>query len=286
MSDNSFSEISSQSWFSRLGGAIKGIFIGLLMFIASFPLIIWNENRAVDTTVGLEQAESLVIAVQASPVKPENDGKLVYFSTDATTDEMLRDSDFGVSLNAIKLNRTVLMYQWEEISESKTEKKLGGGTETVTTYTYNKVWTSELIDSRQFKKASEYVNPRAMAYSNNSQTAQKVMAGEYQLPPLLLARWNNPKFLDISNQELSLPEGFSSTGGTIYSSSADTDKIGDLQINYSAISPGAVSVVAQQIGQTLEAFATKSGTSVAILEPGTHGVANLGSDSKVSLVVF
>jgi hypothetical protein len=39
LSDNSFSEISSQSWFSRLGGAIKGIFIGLLMFIASFPLI-------------------------------------------------------------------------------------------------------------------------------------------------------------------------------------------------------------------------------------------------------
>ena len=37
MSEDSFTEITTESWFSRIGGAIKGIVIGLALFIAAFP---------------------------------------------------------------------------------------------------------------------------------------------------------------------------------------------------------------------------------------------------------
>ena len=42
-----FQEVTHQSWFSRIGRAIKGVVVGLVMFAVSFPLLFWNEGRAV-----------------------------------------------------------------------------------------------------------------------------------------------------------------------------------------------------------------------------------------------
>ena len=63
MSNDSFSEFSSQSWLSRLGGAIKGVLIGIVLFLISFPLLWWNEGRAVKTAKGLQEAGGSVVSV-------------------------------------------------------------------------------------------------------------------------------------------------------------------------------------------------------------------------------
>ena len=39
-------EVSVESWGSRLGGAFKGILVGIILFILAFPLLFWNEGRA------------------------------------------------------------------------------------------------------------------------------------------------------------------------------------------------------------------------------------------------
>ncbi|MCY2994909.1 MAG: hypothetical protein NTY19_44665 [Planctomycetota bacterium] len=62
MSD-SFSEVTSQSWFSRLGNAIKGVLLGIILFVVAFPLLWWNEGRAVKTAKGLKEAGGAVVAV-------------------------------------------------------------------------------------------------------------------------------------------------------------------------------------------------------------------------------
>ena len=49
MSDDRFTEVTQQSWFSRITGAVKGILVGLVLFVVSFPLLFWNEGRAVQT---------------------------------------------------------------------------------------------------------------------------------------------------------------------------------------------------------------------------------------------
>ena len=49
----------------------------------------------------------------------DRDGKLVHLSGDLKTEEVLEDPDFNVHINALKLKREVLMYQWTEKSESK-----------------------------------------------------------------------------------------------------------------------------------------------------------------------
>ena len=160
MSKDSYTEVTRKSWLSRLGESIKGIVVGGILFIVAFPLILWNENRSIDTAKGLEEGAAAVVTIAASPVDPQYEGQLVHVNANTTTDAVLKDPDFGVSLNAIKLKRTVAMYQWEESQESKTEKKLGGGTETITTYRHNKVWSEDLIDSSGFKHAVRVLYPQ------------------------------------------------------------------------------------------------------------------------------
>jgi hypothetical protein len=94
----------------------------LLFFIIAFPLLWWNEGRAIQTARALQEGERTVIGVAAGPVDPANEGKLVHVMGRATIDETLKDAMFGVSANAIKLRRTVQMYQWTEKSSSQKQE--------------------------------------------------------------------------------------------------------------------------------------------------------------------
>ena len=55
----SFTETTRQSWFSRIGGAFKGILVGGLLFLVAFPLEFWNEGRAVYRSKTLAEGKGL-----------------------------------------------------------------------------------------------------------------------------------------------------------------------------------------------------------------------------------
>ena len=57
--------------------------------------------------------------------------------------DLLIDSIFGVSVQGMQLKRKVEFYQWTERSSTQKRQKLGGGEETVTTYTYEQAWQAE-----------------------------------------------------------------------------------------------------------------------------------------------
>jgi len=46
---------SRTRWFSRIGESIKGLLFGGVLFLGSFPLIWWNEGRAVQTYESLQE---------------------------------------------------------------------------------------------------------------------------------------------------------------------------------------------------------------------------------------
>ena len=140
---DSFTEFSSMSWFGRIAESIKGIFIGMVLFVIGIGLLFWNEGRAVQTAKSLAEGAKATAEVSAERVDRGNDMKLIHFSAVANTDAMLTDSLFAVSENALKLRRVVQIYQWKEYKESHSNKTLGGGQETRTTYTYDKVWDDE-----------------------------------------------------------------------------------------------------------------------------------------------
>jgi hypothetical protein len=187
MSDE-ITETSSQSWFSRLFESIKEVVIGLLLFIVAFPVLWWNEGRAVQTYKSLKEGAGAVVSVQSDKVEPSHEGNLVHVTGKAVTSATVTDPQFGVSAVALKLERKAQMYQWVEESETKKHKKLGGGEETVKTYKYQKQWKDALQDSESFKEPAGHKNPASMAVGSESWRASPVTVGAFSLSDTLIDR--------------------------------------------------------------------------------------------------
>ncbi|MDO5554515.1 MAG: TMEM43 family protein [Planctomycetia bacterium] len=175
-----YTETVRESYFSRIGDAFKGVLVGIILIVAGIVLLFWNEGRTVKRYKALKEANTAVISVDSTVVDPANEGKLIHLTGPAKTNEILTDADFNVATNAIRLQRNVEMYQWQENSDSETKKKLGGGTETVTTYTYTKTWFPALIDSSLFKE-SGHENPKNMPYQSLELQAKEVTLGAFRL---------------------------------------------------------------------------------------------------------
>ncbi len=180
MSDE-FREVTTKSWLSRVMGSFIGVIVGILLFLGAFPLIFWNEGRSVDRIKTLGEGRSIVMELSADQIDAAREGSLVHVTGLATTDEVLKDSQFGVEEKALKLNRLVEMYQWEEKSESKTTKNLGGSETTETIYSYNKTWSQNRIDSSKFKNQFEHRNPSMPGFGSEQFTASKITVGAFEL---------------------------------------------------------------------------------------------------------
>jgi len=272
MSDDSFTEVSTQGWFSRIGGAIKGLFIGLLLFLVAFPLLFWNEGRAVNRAKTLEEGAGIVVTINADSVNAANDLKLVHASAIATTEETLSDQDFQVSRNALQLRRNVEMYQWQERSETHTEKQLGGSEKTTTKYTYTKSWSSFPIDSSEFKRPEGHQNPDSMRYSSTSLQAQQVSFGAFSLPASMARRIDSFTKVNI-DATAPIPAGISGAathydGGYYIGESPSSPSVGDLRISFEEVKPVTVSIVAQQTGNSFQAYQTSNGGNISLLKIG------------------
>lgn len=158
---DSFVETTSTSWLSRIGQSIVGVLLGLVFVIGSIILLFWNEGRAVQTERSLSEGSQVVVDVAPAPIDPGNEGKLIHVSGDAKATAPIIDRTFGVSTVALHLLRVAEMYQWEEDKHQETHKTLGGSEETVTTYTYKKVWSDRAIDSQAFRHPEGHANPQS-----------------------------------------------------------------------------------------------------------------------------
>ncbi|WPL17396.1 hypothetical protein Thiowin_02403 [Thiorhodovibrio winogradskyi] len=278
MSMNSYREVSSRSWGSRLAGSVSGILVGLLLVMVAVGLLWWNEGRAVKRARALDEGLSQVVEVAAERVETENQGRLVHLSGRAETKETLTDPVFGLKAQALKLSREVEMYQWRERSSSETREKIGGGTETVTTYNYDRGWESNVIDSDSFKKPEGHINPAQMPYDNWSQTASRVELGAFRLSREQLAKLNDFRRIDLSDSTpgLRLPPGAQLAGSEIYlGQNPGAPQIGDARIRFALVNPQDVSLVAVQQGDSFVPYRASNGNEVSLLEPGVFSAQEM-----------
>ena len=273
---------SSSSWFSRIGKAFTGIIAGLILLIIGIALLVWNEGRAVKTYNTLKEGQGLVIDVSADSVDGANEGKLVHLTADATTEETLVDEDFGISANAIRLRRDVEMYQWKESESSETRKKLGGGEETVTTYTYSKEWSSGLNNSANFREPSGHENPSEFPYDSLTWEAEEVPVGAFFLSPDLISQLSN--FSDLPVREVpegaEWPEDATAYKGGIYLGADPAQpQIGDARIKFSVVEPGPVSLVAAQSADSFAEYRTKAGGTIGMIAAGEVSAQQMFEDA-------
>jgi hypothetical protein len=282
-----FTEVTSQGWFSRITESIKGVLFGLVLFVIAFPLLWWNEGRAVQDYKTLQEGASNTVETTPDKVDPAQDGKLVHCVGKADTKEVLTDDTFNVSHNALKLKRIVEMYQWEEEVETRTRKKVGGSKETIKEYDYRKKWLSRHAPSSEFKKPQGHENPSSMPWNDVTKTADKVTLGAYELPGSMVSRIGGASKITIDSNTISeLPAKFRPVvkkhDSTLYLPMPPRKKvdptnpvIGDVRIRWEVVEPKTVSVVAVQKNGTFEPYTAETGKTISLIQVGQHSAKEM-----------
>lgn len=274
MSD-SFREVTSVSWFGRIRRSVGGVIFGLLLVAVMVGLLFWNEGRAVQTARSLAEGAGLVVTIANDKVDPANDGKLVHVTGPVVASGDLSDPDFGIVAQGIRLSRTAEMYQWKEEQKSETTKKLGGGEETITTYTYTKAWNAEAIDSSDFKQRDGHQNPTKEIGSKQVQIPEGKL-GAFVLDEPVLNRIGGDKKLPLNtDQAADIDAAYSGwkkvniVDGSIHLGFNSTSPaIGDYRIGYELAPLGVVSVIGSQSGNKFQPFQTSAGDALLMVDTG------------------
>jgi hypothetical protein len=285
-----FSVTSSDSWFSRLGKALAGVAVGLVLFAAAFPLLWWNEGRAVHRARSLEEGASIVRSVAADAVDAANEGRLVHLTALATSDETLADPDFGIAaVSALRLERVAETYQWKEESSTQKRKKIGGGEETTTTYRYAKTWSRHRIDSGRFHEPQGHENPQALRWEPATLAAGRVAFGAFTLPPELASKIDRrqPRPIQPGDETLMAEHGCRPVedGWFYHGANASSPHVGDVRVRFDVTLPETVSIVAEQRGSTFAPYQARAGSAIHLLEEGTVPAAQMFASAQAANTV-
>ena len=269
---DTYTTTSHRSYGSKLGDSISGVFVGIVLFLLSFVVLFKNEGCAVRRAKTLAEGEKAVLPVRADTVDPANNGKLVHFTGHTVCSGVMADPVFPVAItNELRLVREVEMYQWTESSKTEKRQKLGGGEDTVTTYTYKKSWEKIPIDSSRFAKSDGHENPGSFPYENTYVNARSVTVGAFTIPssvacdigegtPLPIPGTNAPAGMLKEQCGYYLPVEPRAVIGE--------PQVGDVRISFEHVLPTDASFVAKQIDKSIGSYLTKHGP-LLLVENGT-----------------
>ena len=281
MSD-SFKVVTQQGWFSRIGGAIKGVVAGFGLTVISCGMLFWNEGRAVKRARALDEGQGLVVTVAADAVQGGNEGKLILTNGEAKATAPVQEPDFGFTADGIAIKREVSFYQWVENTKSETQKKLGGGTETVTTYNYVKEWVSSPVNSGNFKEPAGHVNMANVDYKSGTFPAKEVKVGAFALSSKLISGISGDDPIPLTpemlaqtpfdpNAESNFGKFQLDQGGFYFGMNPTSPNIGDVRVTFKKVPFQTVSVLGKQTQGTIGAYITSNGGELESVRAGVLG---------------
>lgn len=294
-----YQETRTVSYGSRVGSSFRGIGAGFIMFLAGTALLWWNEGRVVKTDKMLNEAEDVTVELDGiNKIDPEMDGRLVYATGFATTEDSLVDAKFGVGAKAIKLTRRVEYYQVMEDAHQESKDKLGGKEEIVTTYTYNEGWTYSPVASGNFHDPAYQKKNFVLATADDEQwTAEKVTFGAFELnerqvqsisgdvpvdlllDSALLATLNKECQQVIQRQFGGKSDSMKlvhvSQNQLYFGFSPNSPSVGDVRITFTKVMPANVTIIAKQKGNSFTTFKAKNGKTFSTLVMGTRDASEI-----------
>jgi hypothetical protein len=273
-------EVTSTSWFQRIGQAFAGVLIGFLLIPLSAALLFWNEGRAIKTARGLDEGAGIVRTVSAERVDPANNGKLVYVTGMLSIGGPVVDSDFGIRTSAVRLSRHVEMYLWKEETQTESRTKVGGSEERTTTYKYVRAWSDKPIDSSKFKDPRGHTNP-FMTYQGRDTISPGTRLGAFAVPDDMLHGFGDAKPLPATDAQanalqIRVNKPVAALDGVLYvGRDPSQPTVGDMKILFSQVAPQTASIVAAQTGSGFGPFRTHEGTTVQLIGTGAVPAATL-----------
>jgi hypothetical protein len=161
---------------------------------------------------------------------------------------------------ALRLFRRVEMYQWQEESRSETRNRLGGGTETVTTYSYSRGWREGRIDSSRFHQPEGHQNPQARSTSR-SWNAENARLGAFRL-----------EAAQINEVD---PEQDIGEATRFIGQDANAPRVGDMRVSWRMARPESLSIIAAQTGDCFGPYATRAGDTLMMVQTGRMPAATM-----------
>jgi hypothetical protein len=277
MSD-SYSFTRNKSYGDNIVESIKGMLVGIVLFVVAFPLLWWNEGR---TDMGNVAKKAQVVAPQ--PASATGEGKLVAVTGPLATEEQLSDPKYLQPGSYVKLQRDVEQYAWVETKKTKEEKKLGGGSKETTTYTYDLKWTSSPRTSEDFAVPEGHENP-PLAVERDSWRTESAKVGVYSFDPSAIEL---PSANPLSFKGKLKPGAPRTDGDYLYvgKGNLQTPKLGDVRISFRAVEAGrTVTAYGQKQGATLVAYMHEGKDKLFRVVDGTHeqAIATLKAEHRTT----
>ncbi len=227
-----FTQTKTLGWGTRLIRSIKGVLIGLGMFVFSFGLLYWNEGRVNIANIAKTATE---ISATTNP-SIEHDQQPVSTTGTIQSQDVIGDT-FLQEGQYLSLRRNVEMYAWDEKEESTSQTNVGGSEKTETTYTYTKTWTRTPDDSSTFKQPDDHENP-PMPIDQYTVHVPTATIGIYTLdtkqltfPPHNQLQLNNANVILTDDMQQVNDQYLFQGKGTF-----GAPEVGDIRVHYSVVS--------------------------------------------------
>lgn len=263
---DTYTERTTTSYGQNIMNSFKGILFGLILLVGSIVLLWWNEGRSVDQADALKEMREKTIVLPSSKYYAENNNNPVWVHGDVKPIQALEDKLFDIHSNDLILKRNVSMFQWKEDKESSEEKKLGGSTETVTTYSYSKGWASTNINSTSFKIQEGHQNPQMLHQSQTFSTDANL--GDFYLSKGIVSHINASEPYDLSSVETNSSSAENYQEFLYIGKDPQNPDIGDMRITYSKAPAGDYSICAEQTGEKLTPYTAQNANKLLFIRYG------------------
>lgn len=262
-----FTETTETGYGTNIMNSLKGIIVGFIFILISIGLLWWNEGRSVDQANALNDMKDKVITLEDTKYNAQYNNKAILLQGIAKPLSKLEDVTFGLKSSGLVLHRIVEMYQWQETKESESEDKLGGGTETITTYDYNKVWSKSQIRSSSFRHKQNHKNP-GMVYASRSFSTDASM-GDYHLSKKIVNSFEASTQVDDLSILSKKIDGIINHDSYLYKGDDPSDpQIGDLKIRFTYAAAGEYTIVGKLQNKNIVSYRTDNGKNFLFTRSG------------------
>jgi len=210
----------------------------------------WHKRHASapESAGAVSPQESQVPTVSADHIDPVHEGWTVAVSGKLTIGGPARDTQLGISADAVMLLRYVEMLQWrEQCAGQQCDHKT--------------VWSPQRIDSNKFREPEGHKNPERMPMTSARFSAQQVRLGKFLVDAAILGNYRlgaglqaKPHAYPVTTAQLpsNLAISFRDFNDGLYAGNdPQNPAVGDVRVSYRIISASDVQMEGVQRGERL-----------------------------------
>ncbi len=256
--------------FGRRRSSVPATIFGFLFLFLSTIGLWLNEGRSVDQMDALYEMQQAIVTLPDTKYQADLDNKPILIQGKVKAISPVEDPEFKISTNGLVLKRTVEMYQWKQMARDEARNE--------TSYSYKKEWSSEPIDSSNFKDPEAHYNP-PFPYPNKSFTTEAKI-GDYTLSNEVLNKISTSKVLGLSSFPHKINDAINHKSFLFMGKDITAPTLGDVKISYKYAPEGDYSIAAKASKQLLINYTTENNKSLSFVRNGIVSVSKIFNDEQ------